>query len=303
MSRPRVLVTGASGFIGRYVLPLLVEDGCDVIAISRHAPASEEEGVSWLTGDLLDEDDCRRLIRQAGAEVLLHLAWYAEHGKFWASPENFAWVRASLILLDEFSARGGKRMVVAGTCAEYDWRYGYCVEDVTPTESGSVYGQCKDATRRLVQAYAGSRGLQWAWGRIFFPFGFGEPANRLLPSVIHALLNGETVRCSHGRQYRDFLPVEDVADAFAHLVCRTDATGVFNVSSGNAVRISQVVKHCIACLGMDAQPLYGAVEVAPDDPPMVVGDNARLRQTGWSPAIGWDAGIERLVSNYRSARK
>jgi len=298
----RILVTGATGFIGRYVLPILVNNGHEVIAVSSHAQERMGDGIQWIKADLLNESECRQVVRQSKADVLIHLAWYAEHGKFWTSLANFDWVRASLVLLDEFSKQGGKRVVMAGTCAEYNWDYGNCIEDVTPTEPQTIYGKCKDAARQLSQAYAETVGLQWVWGRVFFPFGYGEPVGRLLPSVIDALLNGDVVRCSHGQQFRDFMPVEEVARAFSHLACDATEVGVFNISTGEPTRIAEVVQHCVDYLGLNVNPEFGAINVPANDPPLLVGDCSRLKKTGWKAELRWDVGVSQLIEKHKCLR-
>jgi nucleoside-diphosphate-sugar epimerase len=297
-SARRVLITGAGGFLGRFVAQSLVRAGHQVVALSRERRAAEMN-VRWVKCDLLDESQHRQAIQEARADTLVHLAWCTEHGSFWGSPGNFAWTKATLSLVQQFAQNDGSRAFVAGTCAEYDWNYGYCVEGVTPANPRTVYGTCKDATRRLVEAVAASAKMQFAWGRIFFPFGPGEPAERLIPSVIRSLLSGDAVRCSHGMQYRDFLYAEDAGEAIAHLACGTEASGVFNISSGEPTRIAAVVNHCVERIRPDAKPDFGAVQAPADDPPMLVGDNERLRSTGWRQRISWQEGVSRMVDQLR----
>ena len=295
----RVLLTGATGFVGRHVLATLVAAGHDVVATSRH-PVSvvAKDGIKWIHADLLDECDCKRVVSEAQAGVLIHTAWYAEHGKFWDAPENLDWSRTTAGLLQAFIQNCGKRAVFAGTCAEYDWQHGYCTEGVTPTEPSTLYGQCKDATRRLTQALADRVGIEWAWGRIFFSFGYGEPSNRLLPSVINALLMNEPVLCSHGRQYRDFLPVEDVAAAFVHLACNTHACGAFNVSSGVPIRLSELVEFCVQYLNSSIKPQFGEIKVPENDPPLLVGNNQKLKASGWKNNYAWREALATMMDKY-----
>ena len=296
----KIAVTGASGFIGRYVIPLLLGNGHEVCAIAHRSPADEIPDVRWIAADLLDERQCQAAVQSARADCLLHLAWYAVHGKFWTAPENFAWVRASSNLLEAFIAGGGKRAVIAGTCAEYDWSYGYCVEDLTPTRPATLYGRCKDATRQLSEAMCEASATEFAWGRIFFPYGVGEPGGRLLPSVLRSLSRNEPVLCSHGEQYRDFLHVEDVARAFVHLVESGQATGAFNIASGQPVRLADLVMKCVGLHRPGVQPEFGAVAVAPDDPPLLVGSPRKLMDTGWAPRIALDDGIRRLIREHQT---
>src|SRR5688572_5048389 len=142
----RVLVTGASGFLGLHALPVLAARGFEVHATSlRKQPVVP--GVRWHQSNLLDEQSIARLIAEVRVSHLLHLAWCAVPGRFWTAPENLLWAGASLNLIRAFRDHGGERVVVAGTCAEYDWHAGPCREDTTPIRPATVYGRCKHATQ------------------------------------------------------------------------------------------------------------------------------------------------------------
>src|SRR5215469_16223623 len=109
-----VLLTGATGLVGRHARAALEQGGYEVIAVSRRE--------SPVICDLLDPSMRRSLIDRYRPTHWLHLAWETRHGYFWSAPENRTWVSASLDLLDLFVAAGGRRVVMAGTCAEYDWK-------------------------------------------------------------------------------------------------------------------------------------------------------------------------------------
>ena len=294
----KIAITGASGFIGRHVLPVLLAGGHDIVALSSQDGRPPSPGMQWLTTDLLNDDACRRAMDIARPDCLLHLAWYAVHGRFWNAPENFAWSRATANLLEGFRNVGGRRVVIAGTCAEYDWSHGYCIEEVTPTVPASLYGKCKDATRQFAQDFCRQNDIHLAWGRIFSPYGPGEPEGRLLPSILKAMIRCEPVRCSHGRQYRDFLHVRDVASAFAHLAVGTDATGVFNVSSGQPLRISEIVSLCSSLFENVPAIEFGAVPVADSDPMLLVGCSEKLERTGWAPRVPIAEGLSAYRDSY-----
>ena len=295
----RILLTGANGFIGRHVLPRLA-DQYEVHAVARIPARGAALRTTWHAADLLDAAQTRRLVAAVRPHRLLHLAWYAEPGRFWDAPENFRWVRATMDLIEAFAAAGGRRAVLAGTCAEYEWGPEPCREDSTPLKPRSVYGRCKLATGTLAEAYGQSRGFSAAWARLFFLYGPGEQAERLVPSVIGALLRGEPALCTHGRQERDFLHVEDAASALARLLDGA-LEGAVNVSSGQTVRVADLVAAIAAQTGRPDLVRLGAREAGKDDAPMIAGDNARLRSTGWSPEWTLERGLADTVGWWRRA--
>ena len=300
MTPERVIVTGASGFVGRRALAALVERGFEVHAVARGgAPPDAPAEVTWHAADLLDGDARRALVDAVRASHLLHLAWYAEPGAFWAARENASWVAATVALADEFALAGGARAVLAGTCAEYDWSAPQPMAEDGPLAPATYYGVCKDATRRVVAGLAERAGLRLAWGRIFFLYGPQEDERRLVASVARALVAGERAATSAGTQRRDFLHVDDVAGAFAALV-DCDVTGAVNIASGEAVAVRDIVASLGRAAGRPDLLDVGALASRPDDPPLLAADVTRLREeVGFEPAIGLDDGLAATVAWWR----
>jgi len=294
----RAVLTGATGFVGRHAVQPLLERGFEVHALARTPPVEPGIGrVSWHEADLLDPAATAAVVGKLGATHLLHFAWYAEHGRFWEAPENLDWVAASLGLLRSFHASGGRRVVVAGTCAEYAWD-GDCCDERTPLTPASLYGVSKNALRALVEEYARAAGLSAAWGRIFFTFGPGEQPTRVIAAVARALVRGETVPCSPGTQVRDFLYVEDVATAFAVLL-DSDATGSFDIGSGEAVALRTLLEGLERLAGRQGLVRFGEAPHR-SEPPRIVADSRRLRdELGWTPGNTLDEGLERTLAWWR----
>jgi nucleoside-diphosphate-sugar epimerase len=290
-------LTGASGLVGRHALLALAESGHEVHAVARRR-GPELAGVRWHEADLLAGWE---VVDEVRPEVLVHLAWYAEHGRFWSSPENLPWVQASLGLLQGFAAAGGRRVVIAGSCAEYEWGG---VQDLhersSPLEPDTLYGACKDALRRIACAYAREAPLELAWARLFFLYGPGEAPGRLVPAVIRALLAGERVETTAGEQVRDFMHVEDVAEALVGLV-GSDVSGAVNVASGRGVSISQVLDEIGTLIGSSELIDRGARPTPASEPPRIVADVRRLeREVGFRQRISLRDGLASTIDWWRA---
>lgn len=301
----RVLVTGASGFIGKHTTAFLEAAGYEVHAVSTAASPAQLETATfkWHQADLLDPAKVAAVVRTVKPSHLLHLAWYAVPGKFWAAPENLQWVNASLSLMQAFHGEGGRRVVMAGTCAEYDWSYAQCSEASTPCQPATLYGVAKHATRLLLEAWARQTGMSSAWGRIFFLYGPDEYPARLVPSVISSLVDGKPARCTHGEQSRDFMYVEDVAAAFVALL-DSDVEGNVNIASGHPALLKDIVYAIADQLGRRDLVELGAIPANPADPAALVADVSRLRdEVGFVPQYPLQKGIERTIESFMAGQK
>lgn len=287
----KVLLTGASGFIGRYVLSALQHHGIAVVAVGRARPQAL---VPFIEADLLSITDFAPFVQQAQATHLLHLAWYAEHGKYWTSPLNLRWAEATTRLMEAFCAAGGQQVVIAGTCAEYDWTHGYCREDTTPLNPATLYGTAKDVTRRLVMAACAQYQVPCAWGRIFLPFGHGEAASRLIPSLIEVFRGARAPFGVYASAYRDFLHASDVAEGFVRLLTE-GASGAYNVCSGEPARLAEVVATLASLLGADPEPVLALTTERHGEPPLLLGENLKIKTLGWRPVLTLAQGLEQTL--------
>lgn len=299
----KVLLTGACGFIGRQAIAPLLSRGYEVHAVaraSRTRPAGDE--VVWHPADLLDDTHVERLLAAVRPTHLLHFAWAVEPGEFWTSPENDRWRRASLALMQSFAEHGGQRIVISGTCAEYDGSAADrpLSERDSPLVPATPYGLSKLGLQQQMDELARQSDLSAAWGRVFFLYGPHEPPTRLVASVIRSLLQGQPALCSHGRQVRDFLHVRDVAGAFVALL-DGDVRGAVNIASGIPVTLRQVATHIGDIIGCPEMLRFDAIPERAGEPARLIADVHRLRdELDWRPSLSLRAGLTDTVDWWRT---
>jgi nucleoside-diphosphate-sugar epimerase len=296
----RVLLTGASGFLGRQVIGPLLRLGFEVHATSRVPLLAPD--IHQYNVDLFDQNAVSVLLEDVRPTHLVHLAWYTKAPEYWQSPINTDWVTHSVHLLESFVHAGGERFVGAGTCAEYDWGSPVLLENVTPEHPATPYGQAKLSLFHWGEEIAQSAGISFAWARLFFLFGPYEREGRFVPSIVDSLLRGQRAHCHNGDLERDFLYVEDAGSAMATLT-DSDARGAVNIASGMGYRLEHIARR----IG-EAMELHEMVEIDSTStdliqPACIVANVGRLaNEIGWRPGFDLSTAIERTIS-WRSANR
>jgi len=285
----KVLVTGAAGFIGAHVVRQLIARGHDTYALVRPGTRTARldhvrDRSTVVQADLDDATRTAGLMREVGPEAVIHLAWYAEPGRYrHALAENVASLEASATLLLAAADSGCRRVLLGGTCLEN------AVAHVRP-----IYDATKIAVHRLSEGFA-STGMSVACGHVFYLYGPLEDERRVIPSVIRALLSGVPIATTIGLQRRDYLHVADVASAFGALA-ESSLTGTVDICSGSLVTLAAVLR----CIGEEIGRLdllrLGELESADDDGFGFAGDPSLLSSVGWRPRYELRAGLRDTIS-------
>lgn len=296
----RVLLTGATGFIGSHVARLLVRESCEVHALVR------ESSDLWRINDiipllhlarcdLMASDRLSAHLERIRPDLCIHLAWYAIPGKYLTALENLSLLRASIDLASRLATLGCKRFIGIGTCFEYDTSLGY-LSETSPTKPHNLYAASKLALQVVLEQLANVTAMEVAWLRLFYQYGPFEDERRLVSSVICSLLRNHEAKVTKGEQIRDFLHVEDVAAAI-WAVARSDLSGPVNIGSGKPVAVRDIVTKIGAILGRSELIAVGALPHNLSDPMFICANNRRLSEnTTWVPQYDLEKGLQHTVA-------
>lgn len=234
----RILITGGTGFVGRHLLPLFVGEEVHVF----DKVCGDFQGVNWHEVDLSDVEKMRLLMSEVQPTHCIHTAWHVPPQEFWTSAENVAWIYRSFEILKSFAENGGKRAVFIGSCAEYDWTKDEPLdEEKTPLNPSTFYGICKKSLFEISCEFARRNSLQFAWARLFFMFGKGEPKGKFVRYLIESLLNNEKAFCKNPNLMRDYMYIDEVAKALKILL-ESDFKGAVNVASGEPTNVGKLAQ-------------------------------------------------------------
>lgn len=295
----RVFVTGASGFIGAALLRVLLRNGVETTALISPGKTPErlrelDGQFQTIEGRMGDIQGLRPQLERFQPDVCIHLAWYAEPGRYLYATENVTVLQQSLSALQTFIDIGCRQIVGVGTCAEYDTDLGYLRED-SPTRPATIYAACKLSMCLIGQHLAAAAGVNFAWGRLFYLYGEQEDPRRLVPALIRALRRGETFDATPGEQVRDYLHTHDVATAIWTLA-NQKTQGVYNIASGNPITIRTLMEAVGEIIGGKHLIKFGTIPYRQWEPMFICGDNHKLKALGWSPEYSLRAGLEQVAS-------
>lgn len=288
----RVVLTGATGFVGAPVVRRLVGEGVDLHTLGR----SDVPGTVFHACDLLAADPAP-ILAEIAPTHLLHLAWNEDRATLLNGAENLAWVAATLRLALAFRQTGGRRAVFAGSSAEYDWTGDAALDERTaPLYPATGYGRAKRALFDLI-AGTPALGLSVGWARIFFAFGPEDKPDRLLSQVIDGVAAARAVSCSAGMQVRPFIHVDDVAGALVALL-RSSVEGAVNIALAETMSVRDLAR----CAGMAAGDVdliaFGTQPLQPGEPPVLKAAVARLTdEVGFVPTHTIASGVGATVAD------
>ncbi|WEX76633.1 NAD(P)-dependent oxidoreductase [Sinorhizobium numidicum] len=270
----KVLLTGATGFVGRHVLNELIERGMVAYPVVREGNEerfSARAGIGRVlsTSALFAESDSWWAEALADIDIVVHLAWYAEPGKYLTSPINLDCLAGTLAMAKGAAAAGVKRFVGIGTCFEYELT-GRPLTTDTPLKPSTPYAGAKAAAFLALSQWLPQNGVEFAWCRLFYLYGEGEDERRFVPYLRNSLASGRKADLTQGLQVRDFLDIREAARMIVDVSVST-AQGAVNICSGVPITIREFAERIADEYGRRDLLNFGGRAENLVDPPHVVG--------------------------------
>ena len=298
----KILVTGASGFIGAAVCEELLAHGHEVATLVRKRDhwrlGPTRRSMSVIVADLAQRATWEGAVWAFAPDAVAHLAWAGVRGADRDNPRQVANIVWTAELLDVCRECGASTFLGAGSQAEYGPRTAAIAEDdaTTPT---TLYGETKLAAGRIGAKIAQARGMRHVWMRIFSVYGEGDHPHWLIPYLVGALLRGERPSLTAGEQLWDFLHVADAAAAMRITLENPQAEGVYNLGSGLAPPLRRTIETIRDLIDPRAALGWGEIGYRPDQVMTLQADIARIKMIGWKPTITMAEGLARCVEWYR----
>ena len=269
-----VLITGATGFVGHQVLRKLADSSVEIRAVIREGSQGKLiEGIPLekviTTPDLFAESTDWWANACDGVDTVIHVAWYAEPGKYLQSPRNLDCLTGSVNMAKGANRAAVRRVIGIGSCLEYDLTEGM-VSVETPLKPLNLYAAAKAAVFMTLSQFLPSHGIEFLWCRLFYLYGDREDSRRLVPYIRSMLEAGKPAELSSGDQIRDFTNV-----AVAGLMIADKALGhqqgAVNICSGIPITVREIAEKIADEYGRQDLLKFGARPDNEIDPPCVVG--------------------------------
>jgi len=294
LSDQKVLITGATGFIGSHLCRRLADGGAEVHAVSRSERDDGKTRLRWWQGDLSDHAAVRTLLGKIAPDVIFHLAVHGvgAPGRELVRPTFEGGLVTTVNLLDVATELGVGRFIVPGSLEEPDRGD----EDMTPS---SPYAAAKWASSTYARMFHKLYRAPVVIPRIFMTYGPGQPAGKIIPYAIRCLLEGRPPELSSGRRRVDWIFIDDVVDGLI-LAAQSQAAEGHNVDlgSGELLEIRTVVEKLVEIVNPEIEPRFGSLAERPFERERVADTADAKALLGWQPAVSIDEGLKRTVAWY-----
>ena len=299
--RMRVFLTGATGFIGRYVLKHLEKEDYNILLLTRASKENfssiiSSRKVDIVSGNLSDINKWKDKLIQFKPEVTIHLAWEGipDYGVK-ASIKN---LKYGLDLFEELAEIECKKIICTGSCWEYGQNQGKLSEDF-PIRTSNAFTAAKNALHWLGREIAKESNVIFIWTRLFYIYGPGQRENSLIPYIIKCVKEGKKPKIETPSARNDFIYVEDVAKAIVAILENCTLSTVYNIGSGHSTSIQEIIKEIYNCYNI--KYIQKSKQLNEDEAINFWADISKIKyDTGWEPKIGVKEGIQKTIDYFQT---
>jgi len=296
----RVLITGASGFIGMPLSKKLSELGCEVLGLVRSAPIESQSSIIWLEADLSFPDSYKDRIELFRPEVLIHLAW--QDIPDFSLDKSLLNLNQSLQFLSFISQIAScRKILISGSCLEYGRVKGKCkvTDDVLPS---NYFTLAKHSLRLWIESIAKEKSICLGWFRLFYVYGPGQREESLIPSILNHLKTGSLPEINTPLFANDYIFIDDVIDAFSIATNSSFKSGIYNLGTGKTISVLEICRYAEQIV-FNSSNLSKKIELTSKT--MTPNTNfwadisSSKEQLKWSPKVSISEGIKKSWDQFK----
>lgn len=291
----RVLITGASGFLGFHLCDRLSKNGVEVHAVSRTERTADTSNLQWWQGNMEDIDQVQNLFQTIKPDVVFHLSGHVTGaaGLELVLPTFHSLLESTVNILSVAAARGCDRLVLIASLEEPESLH----NEVTPI---SPYAAAKWASSAYGRMFHQLYHTPVVQVRPFMTYGPRQNVRKIIPSVILSLLQGDAPKLASGQRQVDWIYIDDVIDGMLAAAQVPNVEGyTFDLGSGSLVSIRSVVQQLTNLVNPQIEPLFGALPDRPVEKIRVANITTTYERLGWQPLISLERGLENTINWYK----
>jgi UDP-glucose 4-epimerase len=290
----KVLITGASGFIGNHLAHKLVQCNAEVHGTSRSLQKSRKKNIQWWQGSFEHLEDARRILKQINPDYVFHLSGEvtAASDPKYIIPTYHSLLTSTVNLLTVALEGDCKKIVLMGSATEPP------EHDPVPS---SPYSSAKWAVNFYGNLFSRNYGLPISIVRPFMGYGPTQSKSKLIPHVILSLLNGDDVPLTSGNWVMDWIYIDDLIDGIvAAALTEQHSEKAFDLGSGNLTSVRGIVENIVEIIEPKGKPLFGALPDRPMERCRIADLNYSTTNLNWKPSTSLKEGLRKTVDWYRS---
>ncbi len=296
----RVFLTGASGFIGRYVLKRLEKEDYNILLLTRASKKNfssiiKSRKVDIVSGNLLNINKWKKTLIQFKPDAAIHLAW--ERIPDYGIKTSIKNLKYGLNLFEVLAEVGCKKIICTGSCWEYGQNQGKIRENL-PAKSSNAFTTAKNALHLLGREIAKDNNMQFLWTRLFYVYGPGQRENSLIPYIIKCVKEGKELKIKTPSARNDFIYVEDVAKAIVAILENCNQSTVYNIGSGYSTSIQDIIKIVYSELNSKYKlkdKFFNLENIYSDN---FWADISKIeKEIAWKPKITIEEGVQNIIKN------